>query len=86
MDVAELGLAASAIVDALKNPADFDTRADKPAPLRALLNLDAVSHRHLAFEARGRAVIGLSIAVDRRRLLRSADSETGVLAELARPP
>jgi homoaconitase/3-isopropylmalate dehydratase large subunit len=33
VDIAELGLAASPIVDALKIPADFDAGADKPALL-----------------------------------------------------
>jgi hypothetical protein len=63
LDVAKVGLAASAIVDALKIPADLDAGADKPARLRALLNLDTGAHRHPTFEERGRALIGQDIAV-----------------------
>jgi len=49
VDTAEVGLAASSIIDALEISADFDAGADKPAMLHALLNLDATSHRHPAF-------------------------------------
>jgi hypothetical protein len=86
VNVAEVGLAASPIVHALKIPADFHAGSDKPARLCALLNLDATGHRHPAFEKRGRALTGLNIAVDCRRLLRSVHRETGILQKLARRP
>jgi hypothetical protein len=85
LDVAEVGLTGSPVVDALKIPADFDAGADKPARLRALLNLDATTHRHPAFEKRGCALIGQDIAVDRRRLLRRVDGETRILQNLHIP-
>jgi hypothetical protein len=82
VDVAELGLAASCIVDALKIPADLDAGADKPALLSALRNLNASVHCYSAFEKRGCALMGLNIAVDCRRLLPSVDGETGILQNL----
>jgi hypothetical protein len=50
-----------------------------------VLDMDATSHRHPAFEKRGCAMIGLNIAVDRRWLLRSVDGETGILQNLHVP-
>jgi hypothetical protein len=82
VDVAEVGPTGPAIVDALKIAADFDAGADKTARSRALLNLDATTHRHPAFEKRGCALIGQDIAVDRRRLLRRVDAETRILQNL----
>src|SRR6516225_4902423 len=85
LDVAKVSLAAPAIVYALKIPADLDAGADKAAQLRALPNLHASTHRHPTFEKRGRALICQDIAVDRRRLLRRIDGETGILQNLHVP-
>ena len=75
-DVAELGFAASRTVDALKIPADFHAGADKPALLRALLNLHVSGHRHAALKKSGHAANRLDIATNRRRLLRCIDGKS----------
>jgi hypothetical protein len=82
LDGAEVSLAASAIVAALKISADFDAGTDKPALLRALHDLHASVHGHATLENRGRAPDRLDIAGDRRRLRRCVDGESCVLQDL----
>ena len=83
--IAKVGFAGARIVGALEITPDLDAGADKAALLRALPDPDVPGHRHAAFEERKRAVIGVEIAVDRRRLLRCIDSETGILPNVHVP-
>ena len=85
MYIAKVGFAGPQIVGALEITPDLDAGADKATLLRALPDPDVSGHRHAAFEKRKRAVIGVDIAVDRRRLLRGIDSETGILQNVNVP-